>query len=100
MRQNLRRGVMLIAMLTLGFSGSVAGRSIDSLKMEGWVVVYQTTVSDEFKGCDYDLLNPLDGGYIFVCREYNYVYSYRPDFLIVKRDTSTKFVIGNEEFEA
>ena len=41
---------------------------------------------------------PLDGGYTFVCQEYNYHYAYRPDFIVMKRQGARKYMIDNEEF--
>ena len=70
-----------------------------SLRSSGWTIVYTGTVSDAFNGCNYNLPVPIDGGYIFVCREYNYHYAYRPDFIVLQRGSATKYVIDDEVFD-
>lgn len=98
--QAMRSAKPIIAFVTLLTIASVAtAESLQSLKSSGWTTAYNGTVSDDFNGCDHDLPVPLDGGFIFVCREYNYHYAYRPDFLVLKKGGQTKYVIDDQVFD-
>ncbi len=59
---------------------SACAETVRSLENEGWSIVFRGTVSETFNGCDLDLPVPIDEGYLFLCREYNYHYAYRPEF--------------------
>ncbi len=68
---------------------------------DGYGVIFKSKIEDDFNGCDYDKPYPVVGGYVFVCREYNYSYSYRPDFFVLKNvsSNSLKYIIDDEEYE-
>ena len=60
--------------------------------------VYETNISDEFEGCDYDKVYRLDNGLIFQCSTYSYSYSYRPEvkILIIDGRSPVVFIDGEE----
>ena len=93
------RRLSLVGLLMLLTSNIANAENLSSLRSSGWAVVYSGTVSDTFKGCNYNLPVPLDGGYIFICREYNYRYAYRPEFLVMRRGSAIKYVIDGEVFD-
>jgi hypothetical protein len=74
---------------------------LEDLVKEGYGVVETTNVSDTFEGCDFDKHTELDNQLLFVCQEYHYSYSYRPETYILKslRDGSLKVVIDDETYE-
>jgi hypothetical protein len=92
------RAPLLIAVISAVTATLAQAASKSSLENDNWIVVAKTTVSGTFNGCDYDLPVPLDGGYTFLCQEYNYHYAYRPDFIVMERENSRKYVIDNQEF--
>lgn len=59
--------------------------------------VERATISDEFYGCDYGKVYPLDDGRVLVCDGYSYSYSYRPDVIVLDRGT---VLIDGEEYNA
>jgi hypothetical protein len=79
------------------------GRAEDweSLCKSGYAAFIKTTVSGDFKGCEYDLAIKLENGLVFVCRSYSYHYAYHPEVYILKhfRTGDIKVMIDNEEFQ-
>ena len=77
---------------------SANAETAQDLENQGWKVVLQGTVSDEFKGCDFNKPVPIDGGYVFICSDFNYRYAYKPVILVYKLDDKLKYVIDREVF--
>jgi hypothetical protein len=63
--------------------------------------VEETNVDGEFEGCEYDKRIPLSNGLIFVCSEYSYSYSFRPEVLILEhvRTGDIKVLIDDEDYD-
>ena len=74
---------------------------LEDLAKRGYAVVEETNVDGEFNGCDYDRRITLDNRLIFVCSEYSYSYSYRPDVLILEhiRTHDIKVLIDDDEYD-
>lgn len=93
----------LIVLLSLSAAVLTISRShaetLNGLQSDGWKIQSQATVSGAFKGCNFGLPVPIDGGLIFICSEYNYNYSYRPTFYVMERDGAIKYVIDTDEYE-
>lgn len=94
------RLVVLVAMLAL-VPAAAHGEDLEELARDGYAVVEETNVDGEFEGCDYDKRIPLTNGLIFVCSEYSYSYSYRPEVLILEhvRSGDIKVLIDDEEYD-
>ena len=92
------KNIINAILMILIFCSNVNAESLNYLLSSGWRVALKETVSDSFNGCNYDTPIIIDGGYIFMCGDYNYHYAYRPDFLVLKRNSQTKFVIDGEVF--
>src|SRR6266446_1923790 len=84
--------LLMIAVISAVAATPAQAASESSLENDGWMVVAKTTVSGTFNGCNYELPVPLDGGYTFLCREYNYHYAYRPNFIVMERQGARKYV--------
>jgi hypothetical protein len=91
-------GLVLSIILTLYLTQLAQAETAHSLEEQGWREVYRGTVSDTFNGCDFDVPVPIDGGYIFMCEEYNYHYAYRPAFKVFKLGSTLKYSIDGEIF--
>ena len=56
-------------------------KTIGSNKVSGYLhngSVIETSVSDDFEGCDFDKRIEFLNGLIFICQTYSYTYSYMP----------------------
>lgn len=73
----------------------------EELCKDGYGVVAQTSIDDEFEGCEHGKAIPLRNGMTFVCSEYSYSYEYNPDVYILQHVTrgDLKVVIEDEEYE-
>lgn len=57
----------------------------------------RTQIDGAFEGCEYDKVYALIDGRLLICHEYNYMYSYSPEVVIID---SHRALIDEEVFEA
>lgn len=90
--------ILLIFLLPIQ---SLALSSWDFSGMEGYTIIAETKVDDEFEGCEYDKKIKLANGWILTCSTYKYSYSYRPDVIIFAKDMGRGYLVKaliNEQF--
>lgn len=77
----------------------VLANDFEELCKDGYAVVLQTNISDDFEGCDYDKYYKLDNGMVFKCNSYHYHYAYRPEFFVLKsiKYGDLKYIIDDNE---
>jgi hypothetical protein len=51
---------------------AVYATNLEDFARDGYAVVDETNVSNEFEGCDYDKRYALDNGLVFVCQTYSF----------------------------
>ena len=95
-----RSGALFVLASGLVFSAPASASKLEDLAKDGYGVVLETTVDDEFEGCDFGKHIKLSNGMVFVCSEYNYSYSNSPEFYVLKNVLTgqTKTLIDDEEF--
>lgn len=54
------------------------------------------TKKDAFEGCDYDRVIVFDDGTGVICKQYNYMYAYRPDAFVANNGSTIKLMVENE----
>jgi hypothetical protein len=60
--------------------------------------IVRTRVAADFEGCDFSKLIPFDNGLIFECATYHYHYAYRPEVLIVVRQSGYQVYIDGDRY--
>ncbi len=74
---------------------------LEYLAKQGYAVIIETEVEDDFQGCDYDKKILFENGLVFVCQGYSYSYAYSPEVLILKHISNgdIKVLIDDEEYD-
>lgn len=74
----LQKAWILIAVSWLLLMPVVFASDLKSLCKRGYGVITETTVSEDFEGCEYGKIIPFDNGLGLKCTAYKYHYAYRP----------------------
>jgi hypothetical protein len=92
--------ILLIILFIIIYPLFACSEDIEDLCKDGYAVILETNISDDFEGCDYDKCYKLDNGAIFKCNHYSYHYAYHPEFYALQhiRTGAIKYIIDNEEF--
>jgi hypothetical protein len=110
----------IIRSLALSIGLALCSSSIDALDLSsyvGYTIVAAKTVtgyrdkngkhSHEFEGCDFDRVIVFDDGTKLTCSSYSYSYSYRPEAVILMKNSEYQgrtfalvvMIVDDEEYE-
>lgn len=97
----MKKTFLSLLFISIFFSISVLAEELEDLCKNGYGVILETSVTDDFEGCEYDKYYKLDNGLTFKCEEYSYSYSYHPDFYVLKNINygDYKYMIDNELYD-
>jgi hypothetical protein len=77
-----------------------AGYTIVGTKtIKGWISGDRKKKGDAFEGCDFGRIIIFDDDTYLRCNSYDYVYSYRPDAVLLVRGNSFVMLVENDAYD-
>ena len=81
----------------------------DLSRMTGYTIIHTGTVTgyinkdgekeNDFEGCEHGRKLLIDDSYVVTCNTYNYEYAFRPDIVILTKNSSAKAIIEDEVYD-